>query len=55
MNLNQEFRRDVLSILSRQVPGKLAEGGLEKPPESIGSDLAFPCFVLARKRKANPA
>lgn len=55
MNLIQEFRKDVLSIISKQVPKKIAEAGLERPPENIGSDLAFPCFVLARKEKANPA
>jgi len=55
MNLMQEFRRDVLRILSRQVPRKLAEEGLERPPGNIGSDLAYPCFVLAKRRKGNPA
>ncbi|MCK4714990.1 MAG: arginine--tRNA ligase, partial [Candidatus Aenigmarchaeota archaeon] len=55
MNLMQEFRKDVVKILSRQVPRKLVEKGLEKPPENIGADLAYPCFVLARKKKKNPA
>lgn len=55
MNLMQEFRGDVVRVLSRQVPGKLAEEGLERPPGSIGSDLAYPCFVLAKRRRGNPA
>ncbi len=55
MDLMQDFRRDVVRILSRQVSRKLAEEGIEKPPENIGSDLAYPCFSLAKHRKKNPA
>jgi arginyl-tRNA synthetase len=55
MNLMHDFRRDVLGILSRQVPRKLAGKGLERPPENIGADLAYPCFVLAKERGKNPA
>ncbi len=55
MNLMQEFRKDVVGILSRKVPRKLVEEGLEKPPENIGSDLAYPCFALSKRKKRNPA
>jgi arginyl-tRNA synthetase len=55
MNIMEEFRGDVVRVLSRQVPRRLAEAGLERPPENIGSDLAYPCFSLARRRKAKPA
>jgi arginyl-tRNA synthetase len=55
MNLMQDFRRDVIRILSKKVPRKDVEAVLEKPPERIGAELAFPCFNLAKKRKRNPA
>ncbi len=55
MDIRERFRRDVLSSLSGKVPKKLAEEALEKPPANIGSDLALPCFLLARKEKRNPA
>lgn len=55
MNLMQDFRRDVIRVLSREISKKDAEAVLEKPPERIGADLAFPCFTLAKKRKRNPA
>jgi arginyl-tRNA synthetase len=55
MDLMADFRRDVVGILSRHVPRKDVERGLEKPPENIESDLAFSCFLLAKKKKKNPA
>ena len=55
MDIIGQFRKDVLRVLSSKVPKKLAQEGLERPPESIGSDLAYPCFVLAKKGKRNPA
>lgn len=61
MDIMEQFRKDVLRILSSKVTKKLAEQGLERPPENIGSDLAYPCFILAKhpsghkKGKKNPA
>ncbi len=55
MDIMLEFRQDVLKILTRAIPKKECESCLEKPPENIGSDLAFPCFVMAKKLKRNPA
>ena len=54
MELMQRFREDVLKLLSRQVPRKEAQPLLERPPESVGADLAFPCFLLAKKGKKPP-
>ena len=55
MDLMQEFRGDAVRILSKQIPREIAENGMERPPENIESDLAFPCFALAKKKKRNPA
>jgi arginyl-tRNA synthetase len=55
MDLMAEFRRDVIEILSHEVTKAEAESGLETPPENIGSDLAVPCFALARKHRKSPA
>ena len=55
MSLLQDFRKDVIRILSKQVPKKEIEKVLERPPENIGSDMAYPCFVLAKRKKRDPA
>jgi arginyl-tRNA synthetase len=54
MDLMDEFRGDVVRILSKRVPSKYL-AGLERPPEHVGSDLAFPCFILGKKKSRNPA
>jgi arginyl-tRNA synthetase len=57
MNLNQEVREAAVRLLKPAVKLRKEEIErlLEKPPENIGSDLAFPCFVLANLLKKNPA
>ncbi len=50
MNPADKFRSEVEKL----VP-KGQERFLEKPPENIDSDLALPCFVLAKSKKKNPA
>jgi arginyl-tRNA synthetase len=56
MNVNQEVRDAAVRLLKPAVKLKKEEieNLLEKPPDNIGSDLAFPCFVLANLLKKNP-
>ncbi len=57
MNLNQEVREAAVRLLKPAVKLRKEEIEklLEKPPGNIGSDVAFPCFILAKKMKKNPA
>jgi len=57
MNLNQDVRDAAVRLLKPAVKLRKEEieNLLEKPPGNIGSDVAFPCFVLAKKMKKNPA
>jgi arginyl-tRNA synthetase len=51
MSPADKFRNEVLRMLSikGKLPKSKIEKLLEKPPENIGSDLALPCFALAKK------
>ena len=56
MNPADKLRNETISIISKAAKLTKEEAGnlLEKPPEGIDADIAFPCFVLARKLKADP-
>jgi arginyl-tRNA synthetase len=57
MELGQKVRSDIAGIVSARagIPRKKAEALLERPPQIIDADLSFPCFILAKKKKKNPA
>jgi len=56
MNPSDKLREQVLKHLAVAVamPKKGVEVVLEKPPEGLGADLAFPCFLLSKKLKKDP-
>jgi len=51
-----KMKLDIADIITSKVKLKKQEviNLLEKPPEGIKSDLAFPCFALAKKFKKDP-
>ena len=53
----EELRKQVCEVLFKAagVDPLEADKTLEKPPEGIGADFAFPCFALARKQGRHPA
>lgn len=57
MSINQHLREEAVKLLreATKLKGEEIESLLEKPPENIGADVAFPCFVLAKKLRKNPA
>lgn len=54
MYIKEKFKDEVEALLKKEGIKK-EEMKLEKPPEGIEADLAFPCFILAKKMKKNPA
>jgi arginyl-tRNA synthetase len=57
MSPYQQFRQDVIDILWKfaKLDPIDTEKVLEKPPSNIDADLAFPCFLIARKQNKHPA
>ena len=56
MDVYQSFRNDAASAVAK-ASGLSREDVLalmEKPPEGIDADIAFPCFALAKKMKKGP-
>ncbi|MFH1294739.1 MAG: hypothetical protein ABIH90_02240, partial [Candidatus Aenigmatarchaeota archaeon] len=56
-NPSEEIRKQVVEMLFKATgidPFQI-DRLLEKPPEGIGADFAFPCFVLAKKEGRHPA
>jgi arginyl-tRNA synthetase len=51
MYVQEKFRTEIENLLKKE---GIKEIKLEKPPEGIKADLAFPCFELARQKKRNP-
>lgn len=57
MYTREEAKKQALKALKKAI-GKGAEisvDDLDTPPDATMGDLAFPCFTLAKQRKANPA
>ncbi|MFH1294588.1 MAG: arginine--tRNA ligase, partial [Candidatus Aenigmatarchaeota archaeon] len=56
-NPSEEIRKQVVEMLFRAtgIDPLQIDKLLEKPPEGIGADFAFPCFVLAKKEGRHPA
>ncbi len=54
MNLNTKVKNQIIKTISECM--KIGERNiyLEKPPENIDADIAFPCFFLAKTRGKNP-
>lgn len=52
-----EFKRQVVEAIFKAtgIDPIQVDKLLEKPPEDIGADYAFPCFVLAKKQGRHPA
>ena len=57
MNISEAFREEVAVAIQKKtkLPKKSVIQILEKPPEGIDADLAFPCFIFSKKLKKNPA
>ena len=49
-----EFKKEVVGILGA-TGIKVCLNDIEEPPDLKMGDLAFPCFMLAKKMKKNPA
>ena len=52
-----QAKQEALTALKKAI-GKGADVGIDdlaSPPDPAMGDLAFPCFILAKKRKGNPA
>ncbi len=56
MNIYHKLKSEIIESVSKttRLGKEEIEGLLEKPPEGIKADFAFPCFVLAKKEKKNP-
>jgi len=54
--LGSRFRFDVVDAIhaASKISRSEIEELLEKPPEGIGSDLALPCFLLAKSQHKDP-
>ena len=52
----EKFKAETIKLISKAVnlSEKQIEGLLEKPPEGIDADLAFPCFSLAKQSGKAP-
>lgn len=50
------FHKDVVAVVSKAegLAKKDVAALVERPPKGIGADLAFPCFILAKKLKRPP-
>lgn len=51
----EKFKDEVTKAVSYYAGLKKEEVVLEKPPEGIDADIAFPCFALAKRDRKNPA
>ncbi len=54
MNTSEEFREDVLRLLSKATKLKKDEILLKKPPQPEFGDAAFPCFTISKKLRKAP-
>ena len=57
MYAQEKLKSDIIDAVSKAagMEKEAVKRIIEKPPEGVGADYAFPCFVLAKIEKRNPA